>query len=54
MNMRYDSTQKQVRLSDTVLTVYYLSPCYPEEEREMVKKDIESRLYDIFCPYVRM
>lgn len=28
-----------------------LSPCYLAEEREIIKKDIENKLFDIFFKY---
>ena len=51
MNIGYESTQKQACIADTCFSIHNLSPCYLPEEREIIKKDIENKLFDIFYKY---
>lgn len=51
LNIAYTSTETQKQAAGTCFTIRNLTPCYPAAEREIVKKDIEHKLYDIFRKY---
>lgn len=51
MNIGYESTHKQKCVAGSAFTVHNVSPCYLAEEREIVKKDIENKLFEIFYKY---
>lgn len=51
MNIAYTSAETQKQAAGACFTIRNLTPCYPAAERELVKKDIEHKLYDIFRKY---
>lgn len=51
MNVGYESTQRKVLVDGLPFTIDNLSPCYLTEEREIIKRDIENKLFDIFFKY---
>ena len=53
MDTGYKGMPKQKGAAGSRLTVCSKSPNYPAEEREVIKRKIESRLYEIFYPYFR-
>ena len=53
MDTGYKGMPKQKCAAGSRLTVCSKSPNYPAEEREVIKRKIESRLYEIFYPYFR-
>ena len=51
MNTAYERSETQKQAAGACFTIRNLTPCYPAAERELVKKDIEHKLYDIFRKY---
>lgn len=52
MDTAYQRTQKQMLLHGRPFAIQSLSPYLAEEERALRQKEIESRLFDIFSPYL--
>ena len=52
MTTAYHAEAHEQRYQDRSILVENATPVYRWEEREAVKKEIEERLYDIFCKYV--
>ncbi|MCI8442512.1 MAG: hypothetical protein HFG27_08275 [Provencibacterium sp.] len=51
MAATYDTETFRQRYRDRYILVENLTLVYPQEKREKVKKEIEERLYDVFCKY---
>lgn len=52
MTNAYLTETRERRCHDRVITIENVTPAYRTwEEHEKVKKEIEERLFDIFCKY---
>lgn len=51
MDTQHQTDVHKTDIQGKSITIEHINPCYGPEERESVKKDIESRLYAIFSKY---
>ena len=50
--IQYHSEIKTVTLGNRTITVENLTPILTPDERERRKREVERRLFDVFCKYV--
>lgn len=51
-NLNYTEEKSVVTISGKEYTVINLTPIYTKEERQKIKEEIESRLFEVFRKYV--
>ena len=51
-NLNYTEEKSIVTISGKEYTVINLTPIYTKEERQKIKEEIESRLFEVFRKYV--
>ena len=55
MTTAYLTEAHERRYHDRLITIENVTPAYRTwEEREKVKKEIEERLFDVFCKYAQI
>ena len=51
-NLKYKEEKSTVFIRDKEYTVINLTPIYTKEERQKVREEIESKLFEVFRKYV--
>ncbi len=51
-NLKYKEEKSTVFIGDKEYTVINLTPIYTKEERQKVREEIESKLFEVFRKYV--